>query len=412
MSRSKAFSFSTFDRSFQYIGSPRGRVGAAQDPEPPVEIPPPGQVFTLQELLDGPDMIIDLGGLTYQALNVIIWMVHSGKTIRNGVIDILPGATIGNIKLIQDKRYGTINYPAGVLDFTFDNVLFAGHCNFNYGLQEFNESQADLAGSSANAITTITNEAGTVTLNNCRFSNIGNSGLAGSFDHLIVNNLVATRVAKHALGIREIGGSLVEINGVTATECGNFIDLHGAGGLYPVADVAVINNVVDVDNTGRNKISGNNWSVDASNWSITQTNLVNLNLYPGFDLARCPRRFHLTNYTTRNIPTKGFRTGSNPGYTPDTVIDDAYIEDSLTGMQALQAMTVTNSTFDGIHHRYLSGAPTESNNSTINPGGDAFWAGIYDDIEYLYDDFNAEHGTNLDPVYYVPAAVRALMVHP
>lgn len=364
-----------------------------------------------QELVDELQATTDLGGETFDAFEVILHLDHSGMTIQNGGVNLLPNARLSNIRMLQGDTYDGIEYPSGEIDIDWINVTFNGQFDQNFGLQQRNEEMADLAGCGHNAVSTGTFRAGKVRFINCTFNNIGNTAISGKFLEIEIINCTFNRVAKHCAGIREWGGTTLVIDGMTCDECGNFLDLHGDGGLFAEPDIAVIENITCTNSTGRAKISGNNWDVEATNWSFEQDNEVNLNMYAAFDLARAPRRFDLDGFQTLNYPQMGFRAGSNPGVTPNTTLNDLYVENSLSGVAVAQVMTVTNSTFDGIHHRYRGTTPTESGNSDINVKTDLEWAQIYDQIELLFAEKRTEWGTSYPASlsYFVPNEVLELM---
>lgn len=373
-------------------------------------------VEPLQTLIDDAaarNKIADLGGQTYDALSIIFQTKHSGLIVQNGTINCLPGAKVGNVKTIQGATWQGNTYPAGEIDLTFRNVRFVSGFNVNEGLQARNEALADAAGYGANLFTTTTYRAGFISFEDCSFECAGNSAIAGQFLKLNIRNCRFHRVAKHCIGLREWGGTVATIDGMTCTECGNWCDLHGEPGRLATSDKADIRNIVTFDSTGRAKNSGGNWEVDAANWTSIQSSVVNLNMYSAWSFSRNLRRFHLNGFVIVNYPSMGISSNSDPGTTPgDIQLTNIHVRNSMSGIAVQQQLSVVDSEFDGIHHRYRTAAPIwQANNYDSSVKSDLAWAQTYDQIELLFAAKRAEWGTTYPASgsYWIPKTVFNLM---
>lgn len=369
----------------------------------------------LQVLLDNPEIdVIDLHGATVDVQNVIISVQHSGKRITNGTLRLLPNAQIGNIKFIQGRTFNGDIYPAGMINFSFGPHLYIeGGFADHFELQEQAEAVADAQGWGANAITTITNPAGLVSFESVAFSNLGNSAIAGSFHQLTVRDTSFKNVAKHCMGVRSLQtGSTFVCDQVMSLRCGNAIDLHGDAVRYSAPDVARIRDLVVLNPTGRSKCSGQNWDIaEMLNCRFEQTESPCMNLWPAFDFARCPRRANVNWFMSIGFPTMGIGTLADTA-SGDLRFNHVYVRGSLSGMKIQQsAISVSNSEFSGVHHRYRSGSPqAQSSNVDTDVGTNLEWASVYDSIEQLYDEKNAQWGTAYKPTYWLPNSVRQLMI--
>ena len=90
------------------------------------------------------------------------------------------------MEIVQNNRWwdaqgNSVLYPAGIIDLTLKNLVLDGDFPYDYGLQEYTESQTDALNKGYNLITTVTTPANSITLENVRFQNSGNSAIAGSF---------------------------------------------------------------------------------------------------------------------------------------------------------------------------------------------------------------------------------------
>lgn len=352
--------------------------------------------------------VADCKWQTFTAQKITVWKGNSDAILENIIIELLPNASIGNIRMIQGKTFDGVVYPPMVSgpNLTIRNFIIRGGFDTNVGLGEKNEALADAQGWSANGITTITNTCGTLTLENGLIEKCGNSAVAGSWEKVIVKNVRFNLVAKHILGLRETGNSQVELSDIVAEDCGS-IDFHGAGGRLPNQDTAAVDRFEMIRPTSRSKTSGNNWFIVGKDWTFRHDSPVTFNMQPGFDLARNPRHFEIDGYTTVNFPTYGFGSLTDATTGGTIIMDRASISNSLSGMKCQQAFNlVSNSVFVGTHHRWRSGAPvSQVNNSDHFPGSDASWASVYDNINRLYDSKGWAR-----PLFWLPPSVRNLMV--
>ncbi len=375
---------------------------------------------SLQALLDGPNRIVDLGGQTWIVpTRLTIATKHSGKTIQNGTIQFTFQGTvprIGGMEIIQNDRWwdahgNSVIYPAGTIDLTLKNLVLDGDFPYDYGLQAQTESKADQLKKGYNLISTGTFAANSITLENVRFQNSGNSAIAGWFNTFIGRDISADRIAKHVIGLRGHGGTNADIDGLVVTNSGNVIDFHNDGSFFDAEnpDVASLKNLSARNIRGRSKVAGNNWSVDGSNWSFEQDSVVNLNRYPAFDLSKHPRRFVVDGFVAINFPTYGIGTLGDTRTGGDIRFTNVYVRNSLSGIKVQQKISVVDSEFEGVRDRYGSSVPwLQTNNVDTAIQGDAYWAAIYDQIELLFATKNAEWGTDFVPRPWVPTSVQIL----
>lgn len=369
----------------------------------------------LQELLDSPLHVIDGQGKTFIEKNIIIWSKHAGKTLRNANI-IFKGPSnnaIGRWLFIQGRSFGGFSYPSAELDFTFENVTITGDFTPPTDLQELNEYLAEISGKSLNLITNVTNRAGHITFKSFAISNSGQSAVALSARRLTIDGYRAKNIAKHGLGIRGVGGTVVMANDITLDRCGGSIDFHNEGEFYveDSPDFAVVENLSVINPRGRSKVAGTNWEIYGSDWNFYKSQVNDCNLWPGFDLARHPRMFKLNRVSTTNFVTTGIRAGRDLVRNDGTIkINFLNVLNSMTGVQVQQPMHVTNSNFEKIRQRYLSGLPlTEWLNFDVSFLPDKYWAERLDLIEKRYDALNALYGTDFQPSYFAPQAIIDLM---
>lgn len=375
------------------------------------------RIEPLQLLLDNPELTtIDLGGQTIDVQNVILSIAHSGKRICNGKLHLLPNAQIGNLKICQNVSHNGIFYPAGIVNFYLGQPLPKGEYDLEiYGdfsflceLQEHNELVALNTGWGANGFTVKTTKAGAVFCENVYWHHLGNSGIAGSFDQLVIRNNKFEQVAKHGIGARSIPtGSTVVIEDNEFVNCGNAWDLHGDAFRYDVPDTAKINRNVVINPRGHTKSSGQNWLIEEMFENrFEQTEFPCMNLWPAWDMARTPRGANIKWLTSIGFPVGGIWT-RNDGASGPIGIQHALVRDSLPMMMVQSGpITLTDSEAIGAYTLFRSSVPYSWNNvPSTSPRSALEWAQIYDTIERKYDAFNALHGTNYNPSYWVPNKV-------
>lgn len=405
---------SIFDQSLSAMDSM-----PAQDDVGPSDATALAESF--QQLLDGPTRIVDLGGQTWIVpTRITITTKHSGKIIQNGTIKFTFEGTVprmGGMEIVQGRKWydaggRTVDYPAGDINLTLRNLVFDGDFPYDFGLQARTEVEADRMHKGYNLITTITNVANYINLTDVRFQNSGNSAIAGAFRTFIAENTSADRIAKHVFGLRGMGGVKAHINGLKVTHSGNVIDFHNDGAFFDAAhpDVAIVRNIDARNIRGRSKIAGNNWSIYGSNWRFEQDELVNLNLYPAFDIAKNPRRFVVDGFVAINFPTVGIGTLSDSKTDGVIRLKNVYVRNSLAGIKVQQRLAVIDSEFEGAACSFRSSEPWfQSNLTATAPETNSTWASIYDQITALYARKNVEWGTHFTPRYWTPTPVRTLM---
>ena len=320
------------------------------------------------------------------------------------------------MEIVQGKRWWnaagkSVAYPAGRIDFTLRDLVIDGGFDQDFGIQEFNEETADAQGKGYNLITTVTNPANKIRLQRVRLQNCGNSGIAGSFRHLKIDDLTAERVAKHVVGLRGAGGSILEINRMGADDCGNALDLHNDGSFVDRShpDVAVIKDLIVRNPRGRSKCSGNNFEIYGKNWLFEQSDIVNLNPWPAWDLAKNPRRCLVNGFTARNFWSMGIGMLTDDTTGGDIRFRNVYIDHSLSAIKGQQQFSLEDSIFHRIHHRYRSSGPKfQANNIDLSFEPDAYWAQLHNDVEEKLAEFNQKHGTKIELKYWLPNSVRSL----
>jgi hypothetical protein len=376
---------------------------------------------TFQQLLDGPQRIVDLGGQTWIVpTRITITTQHSGKVIQNGTIKFTYAGDLprmGGMEIVQGRRWctadgQTVMFPAGDIELTLRNLVLDGDFTYDSGLQAQNEAVAERAGKNYNLITTITNAASYINLYNVRFQNCGNSAIAGNFRTFIAERITADRVAKHVIGLRGFGGTKAHIGAVVVTNSGNVFDFHNDGDFYDEArpDVAVVRNVYARNIRGRSKVAGNNWSIDGENWWFEQDNVVNLNLYPAFDLAKNPRRFVIDGFVAINFATIGLGTLADAKSGGTIRLSNVTIRNCLAGIKVQQQLTIFDSEFVGTVEPFRGTEPRyQWNNEIADTSSSATWAVIYGRIDQLYAAKNIAWGTNYSADYWVPRTVGLLM---
>lgn len=374
-----------------------------------------------QQLLDGPSRVVDLGGQTWVVPSrIIISTQHSGKVIQNGTIKFTFEGDVprmGGMEIVQGRKWynaegRTVMYPEGDIDLTLRDLVLDGDFPYDFGLQEHTEAEADRMGKGFNLITTITRAANNINLSRVRFQNSGNSAIAGSFRTFIAQDISAHKVAKHVIGLRGFGGTKAQINRLEVTQSGNVIDFHNEADFYDEdrPDVAVVRNLYAQNIRGRSKVAGNNWSIDGSNWWFEQENVVNMNLFPAFDLSKNPRRFVVDGFVAINFPAMGIGTLADDRGDGVICLRNVFIRDSLSGIKVQQRVLLENAEFMGVSCPFQSSTPRyQVNTVETEHTTDAQWGVRFNNIHALYDAKNAQWGTNYTPYYWAPPGVRDLI---
>lgn len=343
----------------------------------------------LQDLIDSSHgNVVDCQWQAYQAMQIVVHPGNSEAILENVIIELLPFAKIGNICVVQNRSLWGVTYPAGDVNFTIRNAIIRGGFTGQTGEQQHTEALADSQGWGANAITTVTNKCGCLTLENVTFENCGNSAVAGMWDRVVLNNVRFVNVAKHCVGLTETGATQVEIADMECIDCGNAIDFSGKSGRLAGADTAIVDRLTVRNAYGRAKCAGGNWHIVGKDWSFINDSVVNFNVYAAFELTRNPRHFEVDGFTSVNFATAGLASNSDTTTGGTINVNRAFITNSLSGMKIQQAFqSVDNSVFTGCHHRYRPvGVPqSQTNNDDQMIGSDQQWGQVMDEINYLYD---------------------------
>lgn len=375
------------------------------------------RTFELQTLLNGPLTVIDLKGQTWPIRRLTLTVEHSGKTIRNGVIqyagsDGAPQYQL--VEIVQGRTWNGKSYRAGKIDFRLEKVTLDGTFAYDSGLQEHNEKVAAQRGKDFSLIGPVTNRAGDIVLDQCQFIHSGRSGWAGPCESLTVTDCKAYQVAKHVFALPGWGGMQVKIDGLTTINCGNAFDLSNpdkemSNALTP--DVAEIRNVASFDNRGRTKLASPNWVAEFSDIRFQQKDVVSLNTWPAIDGTYNAHRVRIDGFEAVNFIV-GIGTLSDSERNDGPIeIQNATFRDCFIPIKAQQRIHLKNARMVGHFQKYQSGEPIEQDVSADDPQSAQHWADVFDAIEELYAAKNAEWGTNYKPNYWVPQAVRERMEH-
>ena len=141
-----------------------------------------------------------------------------------------------------------------------------------------------------------------------------------------------------------------------------------------------------------------------------QSNVVNLNPWPAWDMAKNPRRCRIDGFTAINFWSMGIGMLNDPTQGGDIRFNNLYIDNSLSGIKGQQRFSIVDSIFKQVHHRFRSAGPWfQANNFDVSLQSDDYWAQIYNDIEAKLAAFNQEHNTQIVLKYWLPNSVRAKM---